>query len=332
MIRDIDSRYFVDLVGDKRAATLLSASKLDCESGEFPSRLHPATFWRLCAENIQHHDDESHGIAAEPVPRGSISVLFSATKEADTLAEALSRFAATARLIRKECRFTVGRSRNALLFTALPAEPGGVRAEIYVECFVIVIHCALRWMTGRRLDPLMVRGSAQLAHLGDGLLAALHVPVRRSGEGVTIHYDLKDARAPILSQKYTAWGDQEFESFRAMLEEDPEQTAAIPNPARAAVTQLLNQGMDCETMVAERLNLSVATLRRHLSLEGTSFRQMLMQARRAQLQNMLATDIPIADISEKLKFSDERSLRRFCHACFGVSPRQYRQILRGQES
>ena len=47
---------------------------------------------------------------------------------------------------------------------------------------------------------------------------------------------------------------------------------------------------------------------------------------------MLATDIPVADISEKLKFSDDRSLRRFCHDCFGVSPRQYRRMLRGQES
>ena len=332
MIRDIDSRYLLDLVGHRRAAALLAGSELGGESGRFPPRLHPATFWRLCTENIQHHDDETHGIAAEPVPRGSISVLFSAAKEADTLAEALSRFAATARLIRKECRFTVGRSRNALHFTALPSEAGGVRAEIYVECFVIMIHCALRWMTGRRLDPLTVRGSAQLAHMGEGLLAALHVPVRRSGEGITIHYNLQDARAPILSQKYTAWGDPEFASFRTMLEEDPEQNTAMPDPARAAVTQLLNQGLNCERVIAEHLNWSVATLRRRLSLEGTSFRQILSQVRRTQLQSMLATDIPVADISEKLKFSDDRSLRRFCHDCFGVSPRQYRRMLRGQES
>ncbi len=330
MIRDIDSRYLVELVGDRRAAALLATSEPGCDS--MPPRLHPATFWRLCTENIQHRDDETHGVAAEPVPRGSISVLFSAAKEADTLAGAIDRFAATARLIRKECRFTVGRSRNALRFTAVPAEPGGVRAEIYVECFVIVIHCALRWMTGRRLDPLMVRGSAQLAHMGDGLLAALHVPVRRYGEGITIHYDLKDALAPILPQKYTAWGDPEFESFRAMLEEDPEEDGAKSNPASAAVANLLNLGLNSERVVAERLHWSVATLRRRLSIEGTSFRQMLLQVRRTQLQNMLATDIPIADISEKLKFSDDRSLRRFCHDNFGVSPRQYRRTLRGEES
>ena len=330
MIRDIDSRYLVDLVGDRRAAALLAASTPGCDS--VPPRLHPATFWRLCTENIQHFDDETHGVAAEPVPRGSISVLFSAAKEADTLAEALDRFAATARLIRKECRFTVGRSRNALHFTAVPAEPGGVRAEIYVECFVVVIHCALRWMTGRRLDPLMVRGAAQLAHMGEGLLAALHVPVRRGGEGITIHYDLKDASAPILPQKYTAWGDPEFESFRAMLEEAPEEDAASPTPASTAVEQLLNQGHHCESVVAERLNWSVATLRRRLCAEGTSFRQMLAQVRRTQLQNMLATDIPIADISEKLKFSDDRSLRRFCRDSFGVSPYQYRRMLRGEEN
>ncbi|MDR3512775.1 MAG: AraC family transcriptional regulator ligand-binding domain-containing protein, partial [Caulobacteraceae bacterium] len=201
----VDIEYFRALVGREEAARLIRRDRSGPADGPLPAALDLPTFWRLCAENIQSLDDESHGVAAEPVARGSLSVLFSAAKEADSLGEALERLSATARLIRKECQVVVGRNREGVRLTVRPAGPASLRAEIYVECFAVVTHCALRWMTGRRLDPVVVRGAAALQSMSGTLLGSLNAPLIRRGGGVTIQYGKADAVAPILDQKYKVW-------------------------------------------------------------------------------------------------------------------------------
>ncbi len=332
-MQTVDIGYFSTLVGHDEAMRLIGRSGLAGTDGALPPALDLPTFWRLCAENIQSHNDESHGISVEPVPRGSVSVLFTAAKEADTLIEALERFAATARLIRKECQIVVGKGRQAVHLTVRPRDGSSLRAEIYVECFAIVTHCALRWMTGRRLNPVLVRGSAKLQDMGDTMLASLNAPLVRRGEGVTILYGKHDMNAPILAQKYKAWGDQEFESFLALIHEHDDATGPESLlEMHSMVRKHLWAGLRSQEAVSEAMHLSVATLRRRLTDEGTSFRRLSTDARRTQLQDLLATDTPIDDMAEKLGFSDDRSLRRFCRDNLGMSPRRYRQLLRGLPS
>ena len=326
-MRGIDFDYFSTLIGRKRAERLVRRSGLAPGSSPLPAMLDLPTFWRLCAENIQSLDDESHGIATEPVARGSLSVLFMSAKEGDTLGEAVERFTEAARLIRKECHFILGKSRGALHLSIRPLDGGNPRAEIYLECFAVVAHCAFRWMTGRRLDPLRLRGAAGLRSLGDTILNSLHVPVERSGNGVTITYGAKDVAAPILAQKYKAWGTPEFESFLNLLSEH-EDTAVAATKARPTVLALIRSGARTQSAVSSALKWSPATLRRRLAAEGTSYRELLAEIRHSELQNMLASDISLSDAAEKLGLSDDRSLRRLCHASLGVSPRQYRQALR----
>jgi AraC-like DNA-binding protein len=328
-MQTIDVEYFSTLIGQDRATQLIARAGLLLADGALPPELELPTFWRLCAENIQASNDESHGIAAEPVPRGSLSVLFTSAKEADTLGDALERFADSARLIRKECQVVLGRSRQAFHLTVRPTGPVDERAEIYVECFTVVAHCALRWMTGRRLDPVMVRGSARLKQATGTLLGLLHAPVLRRGEGVTILYGRDDVNALILPRRYGAWGDQEFESFLSLINEhDETNDSSHRRTASHAVRRHLLAGLRTQEAVSDAMHVSVATLRRRLNDEGCTFRRLSSELRREQLQGLLATGAAIDDVAEKLGLSDARSLRRFCQDSLGVSPRRYRELLR----
>ena len=326
--QSVDIDYFSTLVGQEAAAKLIGRSGLAPRGGALPRTLDLPTFWRLCAENIQAQDDESHGIASTPVPRGSLSMLFTAAKEADSLVEALERLTAAARLIRKECRIILGRSREAIHLTVRPIDRMSLRAEIYVECFLVVTHCALRWMTGRRLDPVLVRGTAMLHGMRGTLLASLKSPVIRRGHGATIVYGREDMNARILSQKYKSWGDQEFESFMALLNEHDSCAPRERPNTDGAVRKAFRSGLRSQKTVARALNCSTATLRRRLANEGLSFRRLSAEAKRDELQSLLATDMPSHDIAVKLGLSDDRSLRRFCAESLGMSPGQYRRLLR----
>ncbi len=138
-------------------------------------------------------------------------------------------------------------------------------------------------------------------------------------------------QTPILARKYKSWGDHEFESFQAMLEEHVGEDAKDA-AARSSVHQLLRKGLRSEKDVSDAMHWSVATLRRRLTDEGVSFRRLSAEVRSSQLQNLLATETPIGDIAEKMGFSDDRSLRRFCRDNFGQPPSQYRRLLRGMKA
>jgi AraC-like DNA-binding protein len=327
-VQQVDTSYLAALIGEMRVAQLFAESGIAAAGEPLPERLDMADFWRCCAENIRLSNDESHGTAQHPVPRGSLSLLVMAAKEADTLGGALHRLSEAARLVRQEVRLSLAHGRGIMRLTVAPVTPpqpanaaATARMAVYCECFAIVIHCALRWMTGRRLDPVRVRGAAQLQGMGGELLLALGAPVKRHGEGAAIDYAADDLSAPILPRKYTAWGEAEFATFLAMLA----QGDAVPVATdHARVIEALHNGAHTQEEVAAALGMSVATLRRRLAQSSLTFRDISAEFRTRRLKDLLATDMPLADIAEALGLSDERSLRRFARENLGLAPAEYR--------
>jgi AraC-like DNA-binding protein len=323
--RSVDTRYFSTLVGPEATERLFRRAGL-MAGDALPATMDLVSFWRLCAENIQANNDESHGVATEPVPRGSVSVLFTAAKEADELMGALERFTAAARLIRRECRISLGKGRETIRLTVRPAQRGSLQAEIYCECFLVVAHCAFRWMTGKSLDPVLVRGAAAVKPLGGAIMDALHAPLVRRGEGATIVYRREDMGALILEQKYRVWGEAEFSAFVTLLGEAEGADEATASPDIEAVIHAFRGGFRSQDEVARSLGISTPTLRRRLAEAGLSFRRLSAQFRQAELRELLATALPTREIAERLGLSDDRSLRRFCADQLGVSPREYRRL------
>jgi AraC-like DNA-binding protein len=322
----IDTSYLAALVGAPRVALLYAETGLAAPGAALPERIEMADFWRCCAENIRLTNDESHGTAPAPVPRGSLSLLVMAAKEADRLDGALHRLVDAARLVRQEVRLTLTHGRGITRLTVAPAQTAAtdaaaLRMAIYGECFAIVIHCALRWMTGRRLDPVHVRGAARLREMGGELLLALGTPIRRQGEGVSIDYAAADLTAPILPRKYTAWGEAEFATFLTMLSQG--QAAPLAND-HAQVIEALQRGLHTQDEVAASLCISVPTLRRRLAQANLTFRDISADFRTRRLKDLLTTDLPLAQVAEQLGLSDERSLRRFAREHLAMAPGEYR--------
>lgn len=322
-----DTSYLAALVGQARVPQLCAAAGM---AGAVPDRLNMVEFWRCCAENIRLTNDESHGLAPQPVPVGSLSLLIMAAKEAETLDQALHRLAEAARLVRREVQITLHHRRGVMRATFAPAiEPTHDSTRrgmaVYCECFAIVIHCALRWMTGRRLDPVAVRGDGALRASGGELLLALGAPVSRRGRWTSIDYAAADCAAPVLPRRYTAWGEAEFASFVAMVAEGGAQPQATDH---ARVIEAMRGGRHSQDQVAAWMGMSVATLRRRLAAANLNFRDISADFRTFRLKELLATDMPLADIADAIGLSDERSLRRFAGDHLGMAPAVWRAEIR----
>ena len=114
---EVSADYFKTLVGPARAMDLLVRAGLTTPDAAPPAAIDVLDFWRCCAQNIQLTNDESHGIADGPVPRGSLSVLFTAAKEANDIGGALRRLVDAARLVRRDCTLTLSRGQGILRLT-----------------------------------------------------------------------------------------------------------------------------------------------------------------------------------------------------------------------
>ena len=319
----VPAHYLPLLVGEAEAIALTGGPLTD---GALPSM----RFLNLCLEQMRRTGDEACGVSPAPVPTGTFGLLLAAASQGDTFADALRRFADAARVLRPDMVVRFSRTRRALELSVGYEGGRSGRRDLLTEIFVITIHCGLRWLTGRPLAPVSLRAQPGTAPMGPTLLRpVISTTLLRRGTGVTIGYDLADARVPLRAVKYQHWGAHELGEFTTLLEAAARQMTASVLPAApelvTRVRTLIGPRAWTEPEVARALGMSVATLRRRLSEAGASFRALSSEARRDAAASLLVTGRGLEDVAAELGFSDARSLRRACRTWFGVTPSEYRR-------
>jgi len=86
---------------------------------------------------------------------------------------------------------------------------------------------------------------------------------------------------------------------------------------------LIRQGLIQQDQVAHRLSISVATLRRRLEQEGTSFRQLVNHHRMSEAVTLLKKGFSVARVSDLLDYSDVRAFNRAFKRWKGETPAKF---------
>lgn len=318
------------LVGDAAAEALLIKADISVRPEPDDGMLASAAFLRLCLDYMRQADDEAFGTGSAKARRGSFGMILAAASQADHFAGALERFVEAAQLIRPDLAVALRHGRASLRLSIGYRGPRCARRELAAEIFALTAQCGLRWLTGRRLQPMEVCISTPLAPYERSVLRhVMGCPVIRRPGDVAICYAPADAEAPLRPVKYQQWAAHELGEFIRLLEEAAADMGR-PSPNRpagvvSAVRELLTTEAIGEQAVARRLGMSPATLRRRLAEAGASFRSLSEAVRRNAALALLATGRSIDDVAADLGFSDARSLRRACHRWFGASPGAYRR-------
>jgi AraC-like DNA-binding protein len=99
---------------------------------------------------------------------------------------------------------------------------------------------------------------------------------------------------------------------------------------RGAILHVLGTSLCTTETIARALNLHPRTLHRRLREEGASFRKILDEVRRDSLDYYLRhTSLELSDISERLGFSEQSVLTRFCRRWFAQTPSHVRSRSQG---
>jgi len=89
---------------------------------------------------------------------------------------------------------------------------------------------------------------------------------------------------------------------------------------RFYVESALRKGITSQSAIAASAAMSVATLRRKLSIERTSFRALSDQVLHERVLDNMETGLSFEAIAEQLGYSDSRSFRRAFRRVFGKNP------------
>ena len=192
------------------------------------------------------------------------------------------------------------------------------------ECVLIKVQCLLDSLSAGLADKALRRVVLKRAQ-SDPLPAHLGfwgAPVSFGQDNYELCFDheLAHAQMPPPDQIDLSL-EGVFSRVIAYLEQLSPQ--AGPTSSRARVLALIRDGATQQETVALRLSMSVATLRRRLEQEGTSFRELISEHYLEQATQLLRNGYSVAQVSDALNYSDIRAFNRAFKRWKGETPAQY---------
>jgi AraC-like DNA-binding protein len=272
------------------------------------------------------HDPHVGLKAARAVRRGDFGALEYAARSAATCGQALAAVGKYARLINDALHFSI-ETRAERSFVHLDTRVVLPRAAVefqaglfYRTCSIISGYGFEVWFQHPRptqiKEYVLTFGSAHLRFEApfDGFAFPTHVlsaPVSESDP--SLH--------AVLSNH-----------VRRLIAELPA-AQSLTERVRELILKELDGGNHRLANICDQLHMSQSTLARRLEDEGTSFTELLEDARRRLAMSYLArSDIGLSELAYLLGFSQTTSFHRAFKRWSSVTPLEYRNAHRGKRS
>jgi AraC-like DNA-binding protein len=305
------------------------------------ARVEPATFanpdaripHRLAMDMLQTAvnatGDPALGLhAGEHVEPGDFDVLESVARSAGTLREAIECMARYYRLIHDAGEITLedeGNGRIAVCFRVTD----GVPQPPAVNDFIVTCAITFSKRNVKFESPLEVRlihdKPAYLSEY-ERIFQTRNIRFRARCNAIVLSAQRLAAPMGRANPRIAA----AFEIHARQLLDKLREGDGISGRVRDAVAERLGAGDANMASTARKLGMSVATLRRRLEAEGTSFAGIVDDLRRRLAERHLREREPaVGEIAMLLGFSNVTAFHRAFRRWTGIAPTEYRAKARG---
>ena len=284
-------------------------------------------FWRAMK---QISGQETLYLSARPLVTGTSDFVISDAARTATLIDGMERIACAYNLLHGGEYNRVERHGRALVyFVDDAAFPYTQASEGYIqlclEGVLLFLHATFCTLVGADLTPALKRvHTRRPAARADTPLALWDIPVTYGAAGFGLTYDAGIASLSLAGGNKLPPDHAVHNRLIALIEDGQSGPAGGSDLVRR-VRQALSDGLQDQAVVARRLACSVATLRRRLAAEGTSFRGLRCQVLNERAKLRLSGRSPIGDVAQDLGFSDCRSFTRAFKGWNGVTPSLWKQ-------
>ncbi|MGK5730875.1 AraC family transcriptional regulator ligand-binding domain-containing protein [Streptomyces sp. URMC 124] len=309
--------------------------------GDAHARVTPEQFTRLVIGVRQATRDEFLGLGSVPSRPGTFAMMCHACIGCPDLGTALRRATRFYGLFPGGPDLAVERCGPDAVFAVRTDLRALAEGPFAAECLVLLWHRLASWLTGRRI-PLRWAEFAHPAPPYAGEYGPLFgCPVRCGAPRTRAGFDPRWLAAPVVRDE--AGLVELLRRAPAGLLGPREYGTTVAEQVRHALVRALREGPQRRAgrlpevaQLAARLAVSPATLRRRLKEEGTSYRRLRDQVlREAAVAGLAEGREPIAELAERLGFSEDTAFHRAFRRWTGTTPGAYRLLdghERGQQS
>jgi AraC-like DNA-binding protein len=274
------------------------------------------TMWRLT-------DDEMFGVGPSPLPRGSFRLVCHAVIGAPDMGAMLARFEEFAAAIPALPAVHLIREDETARWSFHFRDPGNDPEHLMAMVALTVTHRILAWAIGRPIPLTRVELSypePPSRELYDLLFGA---PSVFGADRAGLVFDAELLGVPIMRD------EKALDAFIARAPADflvrRDHSASLPDQVRKVVEHGLRGTHPTGDLIAAGLSISPQTLRRKLAAHGTSLREIREGVLRDTAITALAQgDETIAQLSDRLGFSEPSAFTRAFRRWTGSPPRTYR--------
>lgn len=195
------------------------------------------------------------------------------------------------------------------------------------DCVLIKVQCLLDSLSGGLAEKALQhvslkRSKNDTSYDSDGHLSFWNTPISYGQTNYTLSFDRDVALIPIHRADdidLSAGG-----MFSRVIDYLDKRAPSIKIPSHTLRTQdLIRQGHLHQDDVARQLCISIATLRRRLENENTSFRNLVRAYRMEEAMTLLRRGQSVSQVTERLDYSDIRAFNRAFKRWTGETPATY---------
>lgn len=298
------------------------------------ARLTLAEFFRIEGEVARRLDDLTAHLSERKLTYETGAFVTSQMNQSTTLNEALQNLAQYFNMMHGEHYNTVRTTDRTITLIINDAnfpytmkdDPGMV--HFVGECVLIKVQCLLDSLSGGLAEAALRRVSVKrtLPDKTQSHFDFWTAPVSFGQDAYELCFDRAMALEPMPApQAIDMSSEGVFSRVVAYLEQY--EPSSLQQSYRTRTLDLIRNGTTQQDVVAHRLSISVATLRRRLEEEGTSFRALMNEHFLEEATALLQKGYSVAQVSEALDYSDIRAFNRAFKRWQGETPAKYAQRL-----
>lgn len=290
-----------------------------------------ADYFRVLEKLAAAAHDETWKLSTRPLLPGATTFVLSHLSDCGTLHDAMQRIAQAYNHLHGGAYNRVERKNNRLLYVIDDRDfPYAIQSDVAhiqftMDCVLIFLHSMLALISGDPPGLRVAKVYTRRTKQSDDAkcLQFWNASLRWDSEYYALVYDGEAAALPVVLPHGEPPGLHAIYRKAVQLIAVRQSAVAAQPDTTERVVEALENGHTEQRRIAARLGTSVATLRRRLQEEGTSFRDIRRVTLNASARALLKQGRHVSDVAEMLGFSDFRSFNRAFKSWNGVTPKRY---------